>query len=138
MGHRKKSAPRHGSLAYLPRGRASRAIARIRHWPHVEEGPTLLAFAGYKAGMTHIFQVDDQENSPNFGKEVMHSVTVLDAPPITACALRAYTKTHIGRQLFIAGAGSMTFYAFTCCKGLFIQLQNLLGLLQYGLPVGFA
>jgi len=28
----------------------------------------------------------------------MHSVTVLDAPPVTACALKAYTKNHTGLQ----------------------------------------
>ena len=98
MGHRKKHAPRRGSLAYLPRGRASRAIGRIRYWPTVTEGPTLLAFTGYKAGMTHVFLVEDQEGSPNFGKEIMHSATVLDAPPITACALKAYTKNQTGLQ----------------------------------------
>jgi len=39
LGHRKKSAPRRGSLAYLPRGRAARHLGRIRYWPVVEEGP---------------------------------------------------------------------------------------------------
>jgi large subunit ribosomal protein L3 len=48
--------------------------------------------------MTHIFLVDDHEGSPNFGKEIMRSVTVLDAPPITACALKAYSKNQTGLQ----------------------------------------
>lgn len=100
MGHRKKHAPRRGSLAYLPRGRAARAVGRIRHWPEVEEGPTLLGFAGYKAGMTHVFLVDDREGSPNFGKETIHPATVVDAPPITVCALKAYVKNQSGLQTF--------------------------------------
>ncbi len=100
MGHRKKHAPRRGSLAYLPRGRAAREVARIRHWPTVKEGPTLLGFAGYKAGMTHLFLVDDREGSPNFGKEVIHPATVVDAPPITVCALKAYAKNQYGIQTF--------------------------------------
>ena len=35
MGHRRHSAPRRGSLAYLPRGRAKSMEARIRAWPKV-------------------------------------------------------------------------------------------------------
>jgi large subunit ribosomal protein L3 len=96
MGHRKVNAPRRGSLAFLPRGRAKSQTARIRFWPHVEAGPTLLGFMGYKAGMTHVFMVEDKPNSPNFGKEVMYPATVIDAPPLTICAVRAYTQTPYG------------------------------------------
>ena len=59
MGHRKKSAPKRGSLAYLPRGRAARESGRIRYWPPVNTGPKLLSFAGYKAGMTHLYYIED-------------------------------------------------------------------------------
>ncbi|MFQ6064668.1 MAG: 50S ribosomal protein L3 [Candidatus Bathyarchaeia archaeon] len=100
MGHRKKHAPKRGSLAYLPRGRAAREVARIRHWPSVEQGPTLLGFMGYKAGMTQVFLVDDREGSPNFGKETIHAATVVDAPPITVCAIRAYVQNQSGLQTF--------------------------------------
>ena len=100
MGHRKKSAPRHGSLAYLPRGRAASETGRIRYWPKVEEGPTLLGFMGYKAGMTHVFLVEEDERSPNFGKETAHPATVIDAPPITVFALRAYTRDAYGLHSF--------------------------------------
>jgi len=96
MGHRKVNAPRRGSLAFIPRGRAARQTARIRFWPHVETGPTLLGFTGYKAGMTHVFMVEDKQGSPNFGKEVMYPATVIDAPPLTICAVRAYTQTPYG------------------------------------------
>jgi len=96
MGHRKVNAPRRGSLAYLPRGRAARETARIRFWPHVAAGPTMLGFMGYKAGMTHVFMVEDKQGSPNFGKEVMYSATVIDAPPLIVCAVRAYTRNSYG------------------------------------------
>jgi len=96
MGHRKVNAPRRGSLAYLPRGRAASETARIRFWPHVESGPTMLGFMGYKAGMTHVFMVEDKQGSPNFGKEVMYSATVIDAPPLIVCAVRAYTRNSYG------------------------------------------
>lgn len=96
MGHRKVNAPRRGSLAYLPRGRASRPIGRIRYWPDVKEGPVLLGFAGYKAGMTYAIIVDDEPGSINFGKEIVQPVTVIDAPPIYIAAVRAYVKDDYG------------------------------------------
>jgi len=100
MGHRKKHAPKRGSLAYLPRGRAAREVGRIRFWPEVEEGPALLGFMGYKAGMTHVFLVEDRTGSPDFGKEVVHPATVVDIPPILVCAIRAYMKNQYGLQTF--------------------------------------
>ncbi|MDH5449857.1 MAG: 50S ribosomal protein L3 [Candidatus Bathyarchaeota archaeon] len=96
MGHRKKHAPKRGSLAYLPRGRAASQIGRIRFWPTVEEGPTLLGFMGFKAGMTHVYMIEDKPASPDFGKETAHTATILDTPPILICAIRAYTKTPYG------------------------------------------
>jgi len=100
MGHRKKSAPKRGSLAYLPRGRAARETGRIRYWPQVSGGPRILGFMGYKAGMTHLFYVDDHPRSPTFGKEVSEAVTVIETPPILVCGLRAYTRTVYGLKTF--------------------------------------
>jgi len=100
MGHRKKSAPRRGSLAYLPRGRAKRTAGRIRFWPKVEDGPTILGFMGYKAGMTHIMMVEDKPGSLHAGKETAHPATVLDVPPIIVCAIRAYIKDPYGLKTF--------------------------------------
>lgn len=93
MGHRKTHAPRHGSLAYLPRKRAERLLARMRFWPKIEsETPRLLGFMGYKAGMTHVFTIEDRKRSPNFGKEVILPATVLETPPLFVCAIRTYSK----------------------------------------------
>lgn len=100
MGHRKKHAPRHGSLAYLPRGRAKRTVGRIRFWPKVEEGPALLGFMGYKAGMTQMIIVEDKPGSLHLGKETAHPATVLDVPPIIVFAIRAYTKDQYGIETF--------------------------------------
>ncbi|MCW4007897.1 MAG: 50S ribosomal protein L3 [Candidatus Bathyarchaeota archaeon] len=97
MGHRKTHAPKHGSLAYLPRKRAKRPVARIRYWPKITaDAPRLLGFAGYKAGMTYVFTIEDRKRSPNFGKEVMRAATVIETPPMLICGIRAYTKTPYG------------------------------------------
>jgi large subunit ribosomal protein L3 len=100
MGHRKTHAPRHGSLAYLPRKRAKRLSARIRYWPKTEENtPRLLGFVGYKAGMTHVFAIEDRKRSPNFGKEVMRPATVVETPSMLTCAIRAYVRDPYGLQV---------------------------------------
>ncbi len=97
MGHRKKHAPKRGSLAYSPRKRAKSILARIRYWPKIEaETPRLLGFVGYKAGMTYAMVVEDRKRSPNFGKEVIRPVTVLETPPLLICGIRAYTTTPNG------------------------------------------
>jgi len=99
MGHRKTHAPRHGSLAYLPRKRAKHQLARIRYWPRIEaDTPRLLGFMGYKAGMTNVFAIEDRKRSPNYGKEVIRPATVLETPPMLICAVRAYTGNPYGLQ----------------------------------------
>ena len=98
MGHRKKHAPKRGSLAYLPRGRAAQEVGRIRFWPEVKDGLTLLGFSGYKAGMTHVFLVEDKVGSPNYGKETLHAATVVETPPILVCTFRAYMRNNYGLQ----------------------------------------
>jgi large subunit ribosomal protein L3 len=99
MGTRKRHAPRHGSLAYLPRKRAKNILARIRYWPKIEaEKPRLLGFMGYKVGMTFMFLVEEKRRSPNYGKEVIHSATILETPPILVCAIRSYRKSLSGLQ----------------------------------------
>ncbi|MEM2385361.1 MAG: 50S ribosomal protein L3, partial [Candidatus Bathyarchaeia archaeon] len=93
----KEHAPKHGSLAYLPRKRAKSILARVRFWPKIEaDTPRLLGFVGYKAGMTHLVVVEDRKRSPNFGKEVVKPVTVIETPPLLICGIRAYTKTPYG------------------------------------------
>ncbi len=90
MGHRKYSAPRRGSLAYLPKGRASHWTPRIRFWPKYEGPPRLLGFAGFKAGTTDATIVDNREGSLTFGKEVTFPVTVVETPPLIFSGLRFY------------------------------------------------
>ncbi len=91
MGHRKHSAPRRGSLAYRPRGRAKSFIPRIRTWPKVEgDKPTLLGFPGYKAGTVHVITTDDRAKTPNFGKPLFNLSSVLSIPDAQVVGLRLY------------------------------------------------
>ncbi len=91
MGARKKHAPRRGSLGLRPRKRASRLVPRVKSWPEiVSENPLPLAFLVYKAGMTHAFIIDDTPGSMTHGREIFIPITVLEAPPMIAVALRVY------------------------------------------------
>jgi len=60
--------------------------------------PRLVGFAGYKAGMTHLFYVEDSRRVPEYGKEVKAPATVIDTPPMLVVAVRAYEKTYDGLQ----------------------------------------
>ena len=99
MGHRRHSAPRRGSLAYLPRGRAKSMEARIRAWPNVNsEEPKLLVHAGFKAGCVQIVNIDDREKTPNYGKQLVSLGTVIVTPPILIVGIRGYSKDHDGKH----------------------------------------
>ena len=99
MGHRKRHAPRRGSLAFLPRKRASSIQGRIRNWLDVEEEINFLAFAGFKAGMTHITYIENQSNSPYYGKELMKPVTIIEAPPLILIGIRLYSEDEYGKYV---------------------------------------
>lgn len=50
--------------------------------------------------MTHVFMIEDQAGSPDFGKEVAKPATVVDTPPVVACAARVYTRDPYGLKTF--------------------------------------
>lgn len=87
--------PKRGSLAYMPRVRAPRPVAHVRAWP-VDTSLRLQGFVGYKAGMTHVFMIDDRKGSPTAGQEICRPATVIDVPPLVVCAVRLYGQTTHG------------------------------------------
>ncbi|MFX0006696.1 MAG: 50S ribosomal protein L3 [Promethearchaeota archaeon] len=99
MGHRKKHAPRRGSLAFLPRKRAVQIKGRVRHWFDSLDDINFLGFAGFKAGMTHITYIEDQKNSPYYGKELMKPVTVIEVPPLILIGIRVYNADEYGKYI---------------------------------------
>ena len=99
MGHRNKHAPRHGSLAFLPRKRASSIKGRVRHWLNNSDKIDFLGFAGFKAGMSHITYIEDQKTSPYFGKELMKPITLVEVPPLILIGVRVYNKDEYGKYV---------------------------------------
>lgn len=88
--------PDRGSRAYSPRKRAKSHIPRFRSWPEASGEPKLQAFAGYKAGMTHVIMIDDIKNSLTNGAEISVPVTIIETPAIRVAAIRAYVKNTYG------------------------------------------
>merc|ERR1712167_118964 len=54
------------------------------------------AFAGYKAGMTHITREVDKPGSKAHKKEVCEAVTILECPPMVVVGMVGYIKTPRG------------------------------------------
>ncbi|XP_039254803.1 large ribosomal subunit protein uL3-like [Styela clava] len=98
MSHRKFSAPRHGSLAFLPRKRCRHHRGKVRSFPNDDPSKPchLTAFVSYKAGMTHIVRDVDRPGSKMNKKEVVEAVTILETPPMIVFGVTGYIITPRG------------------------------------------
>lgn len=100
MGARKKHAPKRGSLAFSPRKRARSLNPTIKFWPSITSAEVKpLGFAGYKAGMTHIYYVEEYKYSPYLGQEVFVPVTIVETPSLYVIGLNAYVIDGIHNRL---------------------------------------
>ena len=101
----KKVNPRHGSMQVWPRKRAARQYARVRSVPVSKEAKPL-AFAGYKAGMTHVIATDNRKNSTSKGQDIVEPVTIIECPPVQIYAVRGYKKqgygTNVAKEIIVA------------------------------------
>merc|ERR1712000_708377 len=98
MSHRKFEAPRHGSLGFLPRKRATRHRGKCKSFPKddASAAPHLTAFFGYKAGMTHIVRDVDKPGSKMHKKEGVKAVTIIECPNIVVVGMVGYIETPSG------------------------------------------
>merc|ERR1711942_186107 len=102
MSHRKFSAPRHGSLGFLPKKRAARHRGKVKAFPKDDPSKPvhLTAFLGYKAGMTHVVREVDRPGSKVNKKEVVECVTILETPPVVVVGVVGYIETPRGLRTF--------------------------------------
>jgi large subunit ribosomal protein L3e len=98
MSHRKFERPRHGSLGFMPRKRCKHHRGRVRSFPkdNASNPPHLTAFAGYKAGMSHILRDVNKPGSKMHKKETIEAVTIIETPPMVIVGLVGYVKTPRG------------------------------------------
>jgi large subunit ribosomal protein L3e len=85
-------------LAFSPRKRAARLRGKVRSFPKDNQAlkPHLTAFLAYKAGMTHVVRQMDKIGSKLHNKEVVETVTVLEAPPMVVVGVVGYINTPRG------------------------------------------
>ena len=99
----KTGNPRHGSMQFWPRVRANRQYAKVRSYPKSTQAKPL-AFAGYKAGMTHVMAIDTNKNSPTKGEQIAVPATVIECPPLKIYSVRFYSAkgygTGVSQELF--------------------------------------
>ena len=122
QSHRKFSAPRHGSLGFLPRKRSRRHRGKVKSFPKDDPSKPchLTAFLGYKAGMSHIVRdmnrpgssMQAQEGGRGGGRErevwssilflevhkaeVVEAVTIIETPPLMCVGVVGYVETPRG------------------------------------------
>lgn len=76
---------------------------RVRSWAGISEAKPL-GFAGYKAGMTHVFVTDNRPNSLTKGEDIRLPVTVIECPPMKLIGFTLYKKDaygfHAASQIF--------------------------------------
>jgi large subunit ribosomal protein L3e len=101
MSHRKFEHPRHHSLAYLPKRRTKHHRGRIRSYPRDDASKPvhLTAFVGYKAGMTHVVKYQERrEGKKTIKKDVVHSASVVECPPVKIIGYVGYVETPRGSR----------------------------------------
>jgi len=98
MSHRKFEKPRSGHLGFLPRKRTRKHRGKIRSFPRDDASKPchLTAFAGFKAGMTHITRDVHRIDSRLHKKEVVEAVTIIETPPMKCVGFVGYIETVKG------------------------------------------
>ena len=77
MSHRKLEKPIKGNLEFLPKRRTRYHTGKIKSL-----APHLTAFAGVKAGVTHVVIEYERIESLLDKKEKIEAVTILETPPM--------------------------------------------------------
>merc|ERR1712018_439815 len=98
MSLRKFSAPRHGSLKFLPKKRCVRPRGKAKSFPKDDASQPihLTAFIGFKAGMTHVVRTAEKPGSAINKKEVVEPVTIIETPALKVVGVTGYIETPDG------------------------------------------
>jgi large subunit ribosomal protein L3e len=83
----------------MPKRRTKHSKGTIRSYPKDnKESPIhLTAFAGYKAGMTHVSRYfEKREGKKTIKKDVVEAVTVVECPPMKVIGIKGYIETPRG------------------------------------------
>ncbi|MCB9358562.1 50S ribosomal protein L3 [Candidatus Woesearchaeota archaeon] len=85
----KTDGPRHGSMQFWPRKRASKLTPRLRSRTLAS---AVDGFYGYKVGMTQVSIKDSGSNSLTKNEVIVKPVTIVECPPLKVAGIRFYKK----------------------------------------------
>ncbi|KAK2108071.1 60S ribosomal protein L3, partial [Saguinus oedipus] len=86
MSHRKFSAPRHGSLGFLPRKRSSRHHGKVKSFPKM----TLPSRSTHSLPGIHGWH--EPYRSKVNKKEVVEAVTIVETPPMVVVGIKDFSS----------------------------------------------
>ena len=85
-------------MQYYPITRSDRPYHNFTNFGRLSANE-ISSFAGYKVGMIQLVYQDSDKNSPTFKSEVLTAGTILECPPMVACAIRFYdSKGTVGES----------------------------------------
>jgi len=82
-------------MQFWPRTQAERIYPAVKSWDFAQDHK-ILAFAGYKVGMTHLVYTDSYKFSQTKGQDIAIPITILECPPIKVMSVKFYTKDAYG------------------------------------------
>jgi large subunit ribosomal protein L3 len=97
------SRPRHGSLQFYPRKRATKLIPRVNWKPisNLSEDQFIPGYLVYKVGMTSAIVKDNTEHSLTKGKRLTIPVTILEAPNMKVFSVRFLKNSKIKKEIVV-------------------------------------
>ncbi len=102
----RKCGPRHGSMQFWPRQRAVKPLHRV-NWAALHdnakktsmEGPGLMGFICYKAGMKSAYVKDDTANSITKNKRIVVPCTIVECPTMKIYSVRFYKNNKVMKEV---------------------------------------
>ena len=97
-------SPRHGSLQFYPRKRASKLLPSVNWDPVLSrvQGEGLLGFISYKVGMATAIVKDATEKSMTAGKKISLPVTILEVPNMKIFSIRFYKDNKVMKDIVVS------------------------------------
>tara|TARA_Y100000310_G_scaffold342955_1_gene448448 strand:+ start:6512 stop:7465 length:954 start_codon:yes stop_codon:yes gene_type:complete len=98
------SRPRHGSLQFYPRKRATKRLPSVNWTPisSLKDLPNILGFITYKVGMATALVKDSTEKSMTEKRSIAVPVTILEAPNMKIFSVRFYKNNKVLKDVIVS------------------------------------
>ncbi len=92
-------SPRHGSLQYWPRKRASKILPSVNWGAIKSDSAKPKGFICYKAGMASAFVKNETPDAMTKGKKIIVPVTIIECPPMKIFSARFYKYGKVAKEV---------------------------------------